>query len=195
MIEEFVFSESESKQFEQRVGEEMEKPIKHYEKELSSIRTGRASTMLLEGIKAESYGQLMPLRELATLATPDARLITIQPWDKSVIPAIEKAIRQSDIGITPANDGTVIRLQLPQMSEARRDELVKVLGKKTEECRIGIRNVRREYHNQIRKADKDHGISEDFAKRLSDTLQKITDSYVKKTDEINQKKEKEIRLV
>jgi len=195
MIEEFVFSEGDTKSFETRVAQEMEKPIKHYEKELSAIRTGRASRALVENIKVESYGQMMPLQGLATIATPDARLITIQPWDKSNIPAIEKALNTSDIGITPVNDGTIIRLQLPQMSEARRNELTKVLGKKSEECRVGIRGVRKEYHNQIREEERKHGISEDFAKRLGDVLQKTTDSFIKKVDTIHTKKESEIRLV
>jgi len=137
----------------------------------------------------------MKLRELATLTAPEARLITIQPWDKSVIGEIEKAILASDIGITPINDGTIIRLQLPQMSEARRDELGKILGKKTEECKIGVRNVRKEFHNNLRDTEKAKGISEDFAKRLNDILQKITDNFIKKVDEINDNKHKEIKFV
>ena len=131
-----IFAEENTKDFEQTIKTEMEKPIKHYEKEISAIRTGRASAALVENIKAECYEQLMPIKELATIAAPGACLITIQPWDKSVIGEIEKALLASDIGITPVNDGTIIRLQLPQMSEARREELNKILGKKTEECRI-----------------------------------------------------------
>ena len=172
----------------------METPIKHFERELSKIRTGRAAISLVEDLPVESYGQMMRLRELATLSAPDAHLITIQPWDKTIIGDIHKALQASDIGITPINDGEMIRLQLPQMSEARREELVKTLGKKTEECKIGIRNVRKEYHNQVRKSVKD-GISEDFSKRLSDLLQKITDKYIDKTDEVFKKKEHEVRLI
>lgn len=176
-MEPFVFIENEVKGFEAAVKEEMMVAVKHFEKELVSIRTGRASASILDHVKVECYGQMMSLKELATVATPDARLITIQPWDKSSIVAIEKAIQNSDIGITPANDGTVIRLQLPMMSSDRRDELVKILGKKTEESRISIRNVRKEFHNQIREAEKKSTISEDFARRLSDILQKTTDSF------------------
>ena len=194
-MEPVIFAEDNTKDFEQTIKIEMEKPIKHYEKELSAIRTGRASTTLVENIKVECYGQNMSLRELATIAAPDARLITIQPWDKSIIGAIEKALLSSDVGITPVNDGTIIRLQLPIMSEARRDELHKILGKKTEECKIGIRNIRKEYHNQVRDAEKKRVISEDFAKRLSDLLQKITDNFINKTDELHERKAQEIKFV
>ncbi len=194
-MEPVIFAEDNTKDFEQTVKIEMEKPIKHFEKELSSIRTGRASTTLVENLKVECYGQMMSLRELATISAPDARLITIQPWDKTVLGEIEKAILASDIGITPVNDGTIIRLQLPIMSEARRNDLHKVLGKKTEECKIGVRNIRKEYHNQVRDADKKHGISEDFAKKLSELLQKITDSFIKKADELFEKKAQEIKFV
>ncbi len=194
-METVVFAEGNTKIFEDTLKTSMEKPIKHYEKELSAIRTGRASTGLVEDIKVKCYGQQMRLKELATLSAPEARLITIQPWDKTIIGEIEKAILTSDVGITPVNDGTIIRLQLPQMSEARREELGKVLGKKTEECKIGIRNVRKDFHNKLREAEKAKGISEDFAKRLTDLLQKITDSFIKKSEELHGKKEKEIKFV
>ncbi len=195
-MQEFVFTEGDTKSFDAAVTEAMQTPIKHYEKELAGIRTGRASTALLDNIRVECYGQLMPLNELATLAAPDARLITVQPWDKTIVGNIDRAIKESDLGITPINDGTIIRLQLPQMSEARRSDLVKVLGKKTEECRIGIRNIRKEFHNQVRdELKKKKNLSEDFAKRLSDTLQKVTDKHIAKVDEMNKKKEHDIRLV
>jgi ribosome recycling factor len=195
MIELIPFVEGEAKSFEQRVNLEMDKPIKHFERELAAIRTGRASTSVIEGVKVDCYGQIMPLKEVATLAAPDARLITIQPWDKTIIGAIEKAIQMSDVGITPVNDGTVIRLQLPMMSESRRNDLIKILHKKAEEGRINVRNIRKEYHNQIREAEHKHTISEDFAKRLSDSLQKITDGFVKRVDEMSKKKENDIRLI
>ena len=161
---------------------------------MASIRTGRASTKLIEGIKVECYGQQMPLRDVATLAAPDARLLTIQPWDKNLIADVEKAIMQSDVGITPANDGDIIRLQLPQMSSDRRDELIKLLGKKTEECRVGVRAIRKEAQNQIKTAEKD-GLSEDFAKRLADSLQKVTDNTIKIVDEMSAKKAADIRVI
>jgi len=190
-----VFSEGDSREFEQAIRDEMHNPIKHFEKELTSIRTGRASTLLLDPIKVQCYGQMMSLKEVATLSTPDARLITIQPWDKTNIAAIEKAIQESDLGINPVNDGTVIRLQFPMISSERREELVKLLGKKTEEGKIGVRNVRKEFHNQLRDAEKKKLISEDFAKRLNDLLQKITDEFIAKADQLNAKKEKELTTI
>ena len=194
-MDEIAFQEGDSKSFETLVKKEMENPLKHFEKELLGIRTGRASTAMLEIIKAECYGQFMPLRVLATLAAPDARLLTIQPWDKNLIGEIEKSLMNSDLGASPVNDGTIIRIQLPQMSANRREELVKLLGKKTEECKIGIRNIRKDFHNEVRDAEKKHILSEDFAKKLSDLLQKITDLFIEKTDQISEKKAHEVRQV
>ncbi len=194
-MEELVFQEGDSKSFEVSLKKQMELPLKHYEKELTGIRTGRSSTTMLDNIKVESYGQFMPLRDMATVAAPDARLLTIQPWDKSTIPAIEKAIAQSELGVTPANDGNVIRIQLPQMSESRREEIVKILSKKTEECRVNVRNIRKDFHNEVRDAQKKKIISEDFAVRLGELLQKITDEFIKKTDQLHEKKAHEVRLV
>lgn len=188
----FIFSEGNTKDFENVLRGNMEGPIKHFEQEISKIRTGRASASLVEHILVEAYGQSMPIKNLATIATPDARMITIQPWDKGVINEIEKALQISNIGVNPVNDGEIIRLQLPQMSTARREELVKELGKKAEESRIGIRNIRKDYHNQLRDVEKKHGISEDFAKRLKDLLQKITDEFIDKIDAVQEKKSKEI---
>lgn len=190
-----IFSEGNSKEFESFLKEAMEAPIKHYEKELVAIRTGRASTSMINDLKVECYGQMMLLRELATLAAPESRLITIQPWDKGIIGDIEKAILASDLGVTPVNDGQIIRIQLPMMSSERRDELVKSLGKKTEECRIGIRNIRKEFHNHLREAEREHLISEDFAQRLNTLLQKITDSYIEKAESLHKKKETELKAV
>jgi ribosome recycling factor len=189
---EIVFKEGDSKSFETLLKSYMEPPIKHYDKELASIRTGRASIALLENIKVDAYGQIMALKEVATLGAPDPRLLTIQPWDKSIISEIEKAVASSDLGASPVNDGALIRIQLPQMSASRRDELIKLLGKKTEECKVAIRNIRKDFHNEVRDADKKHIISEDFAKRLADLLQKITDQYIEKVDQINNKKAAEI---
>lgn len=194
-MEEIAFIEGDSKSIETLTKAEMDKALKHFEKELLAIRTGRANTSMLEGLKVECYGQLMGLRELATLAAPDARLLTIQPWDPSIIGDIEKALQSSDLGVTPANDGKVIRIQLPQMSASRREELVKVLGKKVEECRVAIRNSRKDIHNEIRDADKKHIISEDFAEKLSTVLQKITDEFIKKADDLYEKKAGELRAV
>ena len=191
--EPFNFSDQQdSRGFEKAIATEMESPIKHFEHDLTAIRTGRASTALVEDIKVDAYNQLMPLRELATLSAPDAKLITIQPWDKSIINNIERALIASDIGITPINDGELIRLQLPQMSTERREEMIKLLNKKTEDCKIGVRNIRKDFHNQLRDAEKKRTVSEDFAKRLSAALQKVTDDFVKKADVLHDKKAKEL---
>jgi ribosome recycling factor len=192
---EIAFTEGDSKSFETLLKTEMDKVIKHYEKELVAIRTGRASTTLIESIKVECYGQFMLLKDMATLSAPDARLLTIQPWDKSVISNIEKAITMSDLGLTPVNDGTIIRIQLPQMSAARREEFVKMLGKKTEEAKVMLRNIRKEFHNEVRDADKKHIISEDFAEKLSNLLQKLTDDFTGIVDKHNDKKATELRMV
>ncbi len=189
---EIAFQEGDTKSFETLLKTHMEKPIKHYEKDVASIRTGRASITLLENIKVEAYGQMMALREVATLGAPDGRLLTVQPWDKGIIAEIEAAIASSDIGAAPVNDGNLIRIQLPQMSTSRREELLKLLGKKTEECKVSVRNVRKEFHNEVRDAEKKRIISEDFAKRLSDLLQKVTDQFIVKTDQLNDKKAAEI---
>jgi ribosome recycling factor len=194
-MEPFKFIEGETKGLDAVLRQEMESPIKHFEKELVAIRTGRASSSIVNDIKVECYGQMMPLNQVATIATPDSRLITIQPWDKGNIVPIEKALKLSDVGITPINDGEIIRLQLPLMSSDRREELVKLLNKKTEECKVGIRNVRKEYHNQLRNAERKHDISEDHAHRLNDTLQGATDDYIKKANALHDKKASELKAV
>lgn len=185
--------ENDIKGFQKPMEAETDKAIKHFEGELIKIRTGRAHTSLVENIEVSAYGQNpMALKGLAVLAAPDARLITIQPWDASIIPDIEKAIQNSEIGITPRNDGKIIRLQLPEISTERRDELVKILAKKLEECKVSIRNVRKDFHNLIRDAKKDKTISENFHNRLEDELQKITDRFTLKADELANKKKKEL---
>lgn len=194
-MDEIAFQEGDSKSFEKLLAGEMDKAVKHFEKDLATIRTGRASTALIENLRVECYGQFMPLRELATLAAPEGRLLTIQPWDKSAISSIETAIQNSDLGLTPANDGSIIRLQLPQMSASRREELVKLLGKKTEEARVAVRNVRKEFHNELREAEKKRLISEDFAKRLSVLMQKVTDQFIEKIDQTSDKKAVEVNQI
>jgi ribosome recycling factor len=187
--------EGDIKGFEKDVALAMQEPIKHFEKELVGIRTGRASTKLIEEVKVECYGQMMNLRDVATLGAPDARLLTVQPWDKSMLGAIEKGLLASDVGITPQNDGQMIRLALPPMSSDRREELVKILNKKTEEARVGIRGVRKDAQNLVKTAEKDGDLSEDFAKRLADSLQKVTDNSIKIVDELSAKKAVDIRAV
>jgi ribosome recycling factor len=189
------FTEGDSKKLEESLKTNMDACIKHYERDLATIRTGRASTEMLDGIKVECYGQFMPIRDLATVAAPDARLLTIQPWDKGTLGAIEKAIQLSDLGLTPLNDGTLIRLQLPQMSSERRDELVKLLNKKAEEARVQVRNVRRDHMDAVKEAEKKKVISEDFSKRLSDVVQKVTDQFIGSIAEHTAKKEAALRQV
>ncbi len=187
--------ENDIKSFQAPMEVEMEKSIKHFEGELIKLRTGRAHTSLAENIEVMAYGTPMTLKGLAVLAAPDARLITIQPWDISIIPDIEKAILNSGIGITPRNDGKIIRLQLPEISSERREELVKILGKKLEECKVTIRHTRKEFHNLIRDSKKDKIISENFQNRLEDELQKITDKFVSKAEDLSNRKKKELTTI
>lgn len=188
--------ENDVKSFQVPMEQAMEKPIKHFEGELIKIRTGRAHTSLIEDLPVVCYGQpAAPLKNYAALAAPEARLLTIQPWDKTIIPDIEKAIINSDLGITPRNDGNLIRIQLPEVSGERREQLVKTLHKKLEESRVSIRNIRKDFNNLIRDAKKDKTISENFFNRLEDVLQQITDKYIQKVDEMAKKKEKDITTV
>lgn len=193
-MKEIVFVENDSKQFEQAMNEEMLKSVHHFETELLKLRTGRAHTSLVEDIMVECYGEApMPLKNVAALSAPDARLIVIQPWDPDIIPTIEKAIMTSEVGITPNVDGKIIRLVLPEMSSSRREELVKALGKRLEETKVSIRNVRKDFNNLIRDAKKDKKISENFFNRLSDLLQSITDKWIEKADALSKKKETELK--
>jgi len=188
--------ENESKPFEQAMNSEMDKSVKHFEGELIKLRTGRAHTSMIEDIQVAAYGSApAALKGLAALAAPEPRLLTIQPWDPSIIDDIERAILTSSLGVNPVNDGKIIRINLPDVSSDRREDLVKILHKKAEDSRIAVRNVRKEFHNFIRDAKKDKTISENFFNRLSDILQKITDSFIKKIDTMTEKKEKDIRMV
>ena len=187
-------SSTTSKDFEQMLKPEMEKAIDHFKKELVKIRTGRANPGMVENLKILCYGDSqMALKELAAISAPDPRMIVIQPWDKSVITNIEKAIMESDLGLTPANDGEIIRLQLPFMSSQQRDDLNKILGKKVEECRIAIRNIRKDFQNEVRELEKEHEFSIDFSKILLGILQNYTDKYIKTAEDLATKKEQEIK--
>lgn len=192
-IKDIILVENDIKSFQTPMEAEMIKPIKFFEGELIKIRTGRAHTSLIEDVQVAAYGQsAMPLKNVASLSAPEARLLMIQPWDIGIIPDIEKAIQTSEIGINPVSDGKVIRLQLPEMSSQRRDELLKILGKKLEESKIAIRNVRKDFHNLLRDAKKDKVISENFHSRLEDVLQKITDKFIEQAEQLAKKKEKDI---
>lgn len=170
----------------------MQKGVDAALKEFSRVRTGRASTALLEGIVVDYYGTLTPLAQMATLAVPDKRLITIQPWDQSQLPAIEKAILKSDLGITPSNDGRIIRIALPPLTEERRKELVRVAKKLAEEGRVAIRNIRRDTNEKFKALEKEKQISQDALKRDIDRVQKLTDRYIQEIDAGLARKEKEI---
>lgn len=193
----FTFEEGNTKDLEAAMAQEMEKSIKHFEHELVGIRTSRAHPEMLAEITVTAYegSTPLPINQLAAISTPDARSLLIQPWDKGTINQIEKAIQASHLGITPVNDGDIIRITLPEMSSQRRDELGRILGKKQEECKVGVRNVRKEFHNLIRDAKKDKTISEDFANRLMDSLEKVTGKFCKNADELAAKKEKEITTI
>lgn len=185
--------ENNTKSFQEPMESEVQKCIKHFEKELVKIRTGRAHTSMVEDLPVSCYGQpAMPLKGLASIAAPESRLITIQPWDAGIIPNIEKAIEDSDLGIKPLNDGKLIRLQLPQMTTSRRDELLKMLGKKQEECKVSIRNVRKDFNNLIKDAKQSKTISENFYNRLCDILQNVTDKFCTLADQMSEKKKTEI---
>lgn len=172
--------------------EAMQRSLASLENELKRIRTGRASTSLLDGIRVDYYGTLTPLNQMASLAVPESRLITIQPWDATVIKDIEKAILKSDLGLTPANDGKIIRIAIPALTEERRKELVKMVHKISEDHKIGVRSIRRDSNDLVKSLKKDGEISEDDAFKAQDKIQEITDDYIKKIDEIYQLKEKEI---
>ncbi len=192
---ELKLTDSNIKEFETALQSEMDKAVKHFERELITIRTGRAHPALVESIKVNCYDTLRGLKEIALISAPEARMLVIEPWDKSLIPEIEKAISNSDLGITPFNDGNLIRLRLPEISTSRRDELVKILHKKLEEARISIRNVRKDFHNLVRDTEKSKKISEDHGRRLADVLQKITDKFILVVEQMAQKKENEIKTV
>lgn len=170
----------------------MDKSIQHLREQMSKIRTGKASTGLLEGIEINLYGTMMPLRQTANLLAPEARLIVIQPYDKNAIPAIEKAILQSDLGLNPVNDGTVVRINIPQLTEERRKEIVKVVHKHAEDARTAVRQVRRDANDHIKKLKEDGDLPEDQMYKNLDDVQKMTDKHVALIDEVMADKEKEV---
>jgi len=174
--------------------EKMNKAIDHLDKEMSKVRAGKASPKILEGIMVDYYGTMTPLAQVANVNTPDPRTIAIQPWEKKLIPVIEKAIMAANLGLTPDNNGELIRINVPPLTEERRKELVKFVKKLVEDARIGVRNIRRDAIEDIKKMQKD-GLPEDVAKDAEAEVQKITDSFMKKIDEMFEKKEKDIMTV
>lgn len=171
----------------------MKKTVESTQREFSTVRTGRASTGIVEGIKVDYYGAPTPLKQLSAISTPDARLIVIQPWDKNVMPEIEKAIMKSDIGLTPTNDGKVIRLSIPSLTTERKAELDKILKKVAEDGHISIRTARHTAVENVRKSEKDKAITEDERFKTQEDIQKLTDKYIKEIDTLLAAKEKEIQ--
>lgn len=175
--------------------ERMEKTLTALERDFSKLRTGRASTDLLEGVKVDYYGTITPLSQMATISVPDSKTLTIQPWDRGGFSAIEKAIQKSDLGLSPVNDGKVLRIVIPPLTEERRKDLVKVAKKYTEEAKVALRNIRREANDLLKKAEKDKELTEDEHRKTHDEVQKITDASVAKADEKLAAKEKDIMQI
>lgn len=175
--------------------ERMEKAVDALHHEFSTVRTGRASSSVLERIKADYYGMPTPITQMASVSTPEARLLVIKPFDKSIIKTIEKAILESDLGITPQNDGQVIRIAFPQLTEERRKELAKLVHKYGEEAKVAIRNIRRDANDSLKKLEKDSTITEDDLKGYTDDVQELTNKYTAKIDELVAEKEEDIMHV
>ena len=170
----------------------MNKAVDHYRHEISTIRTGRASANILDGVKVDYYGSPTPLNNIAHVTVPEGQLIVIQPFDPGSLEFIEKAIMSSDVGLTPNNDGSVIRLNIPSLTEERRKELVKVVHKIIEEGRVAVRNIRRDANDLLKKSEKEHDLSEDNLRRATDNIQEMTDEHIKSLNAIQEAKEKEI---
>ncbi len=174
------------------VDAKMKKTVKSLQDEFNTIRTGRATPALFDRIQVEAYGSKTPLSQVANISVPEARLVVIQPWDKTVIGDIEKAILASDLSLTPSNDGKVIRLNIPPLNETRRKELVKQAKAVAENFRVSIRNIRRDYNDLLKREQKDSGMTEDQVKKAQEEIQKLTDAAIKDIDKVAAEKEKEI---
>ncbi len=175
--------------------ERMEKAITALKRELATLRAGRATPSLLDKIEVNYYDNPTPLIQLAGISVPESRMLVIQPWDKKSIPDIEKAILKSDLGLTPTNDGNLIRLTIPQLTEERRRDLVKLIRKKAEECKVGVRNIRRDANEEIKQLEKDGELSEDGRRRSQEDVQELTDQQIGQIDAVLQAKEQEIMEV
>jgi len=180
------------KEIYKEADERMLKSIEHVQYELTRIRTGRATPTLLDVVKVEYYGSKVPLNQVATITAPEPRLLVVQPWEKRIIADIEKAIFQSDLGLNPANDGSVVRIPIPELSEERRQELLKLVKRYCEEGRVSIRNVRRDMNDNIKKLEKDHEISEDQSHDALNQIQELTDKHIEEIQQLYERKEKEI---
>ena len=174
------------------IKDRMNKAVEHYRHEVATIRTGRASSNILDGVKVDYYGSPTPLNNIAHVTVPEGQLIVIQPFDPGSLEFIEKAIMSSDVGLTPNNDGSVIRLNIPSLTEERRKELVKVVHKIIEEGRVAVRNIRRDANDILKKSEKEHDLSEDNLRRAIDNIQEMTDQHIKNLNQIQEAKEKDI---
>jgi ribosome recycling factor len=179
----------------QKARQRMDGAIDALQREFASVRTGKASPALLDNVKVEAYGSLMPINQVGTVSAPEPRMLTIQPWDKSQIKAIERAILESGLGLNPQNDGTIIRLAIPPLTEERRREFVKMLHKLAEEARVAVRNVRRDANDEIKQSQKSEGLSEDDVRREQGEVQKLTDQYIAKIEDVLKHKEAEVMEV
>ena len=174
------------------IKDRMNKAVEHYRHEVSTIRTGRASANILDGVKVDYYGSPTPLNNIAHVTVPEGQLIVVQPFDPGSLEFIEKAIMSSDVGLTPNNDGSVIRLNIPTLTEERRKDLVKVVHKIIEEGRVAVRNIRRDANDLLKKSEKDNDLSEDNLRRATDNIQEMTDEHIKKLNQIQEAKEEDI---
>ncbi len=172
--------------------DKMQKAVSALSREFKTLRAGRANPALLDKINVDYYGTSTPLKQLANISAPEPRLLVVQPWDKNSVADVEKSILKSDIGLTPNSDGTIIRLSIPELTQERRKELVKVVRKKTEEARVVVRNIRREANDSLKEMEKNKEISEDGARRYLEEVQNLTDKYIKEIDNVLETKEKEI---
>jgi len=184
-----------AKQVLNQTKEKMEKAVSALSRELASVRAGRASANLLDKIAVDYYGAPTPVNQLASISVPEARMLVIQPYDKTVLGDIEKAILKSDLGLTPANDGSIIRLSIPALTEERRKDLVKLVKKYAEEAKVAIRNIRRDGNDELKKLEKNGEITEDELRSNTDNVQKLTDEFIVKIDTVAKDKEKEIMEV
>jgi ribosome recycling factor len=179
----------------QKARQRMDGAIEALRREFAGVRTGKASPALLDSVRVEAYGSAVPLNQVGTVNAPEARMLVVQPWDKTLLKAIEKGLRESDLGLNPSNDGTIIRIPIPPLTEERRKEYVKLLHKLTEEARVAVRNVRRDANDEIKASQKSEGLSEDDIRREQGEVQKLTDQYIGKIDELMKHKEAEIMEV
>ncbi|GEL06688.1 ribosome recycling factor [Salisediminibacterium halotolerans] len=184
-----------SKEVLKQAEERMNKSIESFQQQLATLRTGRANPSILDRVQVEYYGMMTPLNQLSSISVPEGRMLLIQPFDKSVISEIEKAIQKADLGLSPSNDGNVIRISVPALTEERREEIVKYVGRYAEEAKVAVRNVRREANDELKKMEKSNELTEDGLRRAQDDVQKLTDKMIAKIDDTAKAKEEDIREI